>query len=185
MTYNPATAYRQHSVGSATPIGLVILLYEAALASLYRAREALQEKNVEKRTRELNHVLEVIGELHGSLNVEEGGKVARRLSRYYEIARNKIMEASLAESDEILEGLTRQFTSLRDTWKQVEQSATAGATVLPSSPSPAPAKETQETAEAAPASRPAPGQAALAQQRAVSAMMNFTEAESAASTWSA
>lgn len=131
----PTQTYRQFDIQGASPVGLIILLYDAALKSLHRALEALEAGDIERRTKALNHVVEVVGELQRSLNHEQGGQLTGLLDRFYSIVRGKIMEANIKASREILEELVEQFRGLREGWKQVEQE-----TAVPNSAATSPAQ---------------------------------------------
>src|SRR5689334_18427773 len=71
------SSYREAAVRGATPVQLVILLYEQGIEDLRRAIIALEKNDIEARTREINHALMVIGQLQASLDMERGGEVAR------------------------------------------------------------------------------------------------------------
>jgi len=122
MNYGAGIAYRQRAVEGASPVGLVVLLYGTIVASLLRAKQAIQDKNTEKRVSELNHVLTVIGQLQGTLDFERGGHVARHLDRFYSVMRARVLQASIQNSMPILEELVRHFTSLKEAWQEVERS---------------------------------------------------------------
>jgi flagellar protein FliS len=116
-----ARAYQEIRTRGATPVGLVVMLYDSALHSLHGALRALEENKIEQRTAELNRVLSILGELQASLNHERGGDVARHIGRFYDVARGKILEANITASGEILHQLAEIFFSLRQAWQQVEQ----------------------------------------------------------------
>jgi flagellar protein FliS len=116
-----ARQYRELAIKAATPIGLVILLYDMAIESLARAIREMDAGNIEARTAELNHAMAVITELQRSLNFEQGGEVAKRLTDLYDVSRNKILEANIKSSKEIVERLSGVLASIRDAWQIVEQ----------------------------------------------------------------
>jgi len=74
------SSYRESNVRGASPVRLVIALYEQAIEDLRRAVIALEKGAIEVRTREINHALLVIAQLQSSLNMERGGEVARNLA---------------------------------------------------------------------------------------------------------
>ncbi|HWP85366.1 MAG TPA: flagellar export chaperone FliS [Terriglobia bacterium] len=119
---NPANAYRQTEARGATPVGLIALLYDAAVESLYAALRAMERNDVEQRTARLNHALTVLGVLESSLNYDRGGEVAQRLGQFYRLARAQMLQASVHSSPALLRELAGHFVSLRDAWKQVEAS---------------------------------------------------------------
>jgi flagellar protein FliS len=124
-----ARKYRELAVKAATPVGLIILLYDLAIESLARATREIEAGNIEARTAELNHALDVISELQRSLNFEAGGEVARRLTDLYDVARGKILQANIKSSKEIVLGLSGVLTSIREAW-QILEKENAGQTAL-------------------------------------------------------
>jgi flagellar protein FliS len=107
------------------------MLYERAMADLQRAMVAIEAHDIEGRTRHLNHLFNVIGELEGSLDFERGGQVARNLARFYQYARRQAFSAAVKNSKEILSELSGYFSTLRDAWREGERRLTAQGTSFP------------------------------------------------------
>jgi len=84
---SPASTYQQLAARGASPVGLVVSLYDTILRDFRRAQAALVAGNVEQRVFELNHALTVIAHLQSVLNHERGGEAAKTFDRFYEIAR--------------------------------------------------------------------------------------------------
>jgi flagellar protein FliS len=118
---NPALAYRQFSVQGATPLGLVVLLYDGAIAFLQRAGAAIEARDVAKKCDNLNRALAIIAQLEGSLNFEQGGEVARTLKSFYVYARAQAMKAHIENSTEILRSLIEHLRTVRDAWRESER----------------------------------------------------------------
>lgn len=123
MKKNPARDYLHLTVNGATPLGLVVLLYDICLDAIYRALQALKEGDTEQRTAELNRAILALGELQASLDVNRGGEVAVWLGRFYSVARGKLLEAQIKASAEILRQLAEDLFSVRDAWQQIEKSS--------------------------------------------------------------
>lgn len=122
---NPALQYRQEAVRSASPIGLVVLLYETALNSIHRAIRAMEAGNIEQRVDALNHVLAVIGHLQGTLDKANGGDTARNLERFYSACRSAILDASFQQTTAPLHKIAETMQSLRDAWKEADRKSSA------------------------------------------------------------
>jgi flagellar protein FliS len=120
-----ARAYREETVRGASPVGLVVILYQEILRSLLKAQQALERGQIEQRTLELSHAVEVIGHLQSTLDFQKAGDVARKLSRFYDVARAKILEANILASKEILEWLSREFSGHIEAWQVVEREVAA------------------------------------------------------------
>jgi len=123
---HPARTYQQNATYGASPVQLVVLLYDAALRSLHRAAQAIEAGDIEKRTQALNHVLAITAELQSALDFRQGGEVAQNLNRFYELTRQQILQASVAKSKPLVEGLIAQFSALREAWEEVERASAPG-----------------------------------------------------------
>jgi len=118
---HPRLSYGEAAVAGATPLRLVILLYEQAIADLQRALSAQQNGDIEGRTRHTNHAILVIGHLQGSLDREQGGEVARNLDRFYDQMRAGLMEALTRQSASLLERRIADFLLVHEAWCAVER----------------------------------------------------------------
>jgi flagellar protein FliS len=125
------TSYRESSVRGASPVRLVICLYEQAIEDLRRAVIALEKGDVETRTGQINHALLVIAQLQGSLDMERGGDVAKNLARFYNLVRAGLTEAQFKQSSNLLQQQISQLVEVHEAWIEVER-----ATASPLSPPP-------------------------------------------------
>ena len=130
---SPAHAYRQLSVEGATPLALVAMLYDSAIAAFLRAIEAIEARDIEKKCQHLNRALAIIIQLEGTLNFELGGEIARNLQAFYMYARAQAMRANAENSAEILRSLIEHLETVRDAWREGERYLAA--------PSPSPPEE--------------------------------------------
>jgi flagellar protein FliS len=122
------SSYRESSVRGASPVRLVICLYEQAIEDLRRAVIALEKGDIETRTAQINHALTVIAQLQGSLDMERGGEVAKNLSRFYNLIRAGLTEAQFKQSTNLLQQQISQLVEVHEAWIEVER-----ATALPQS----------------------------------------------------
>ena len=121
------TSYREAAVRGASPVRLVICLYEQAIEDLRRAVLALEKGDIEARTCAINHALVVIAQLQGSLDRERGGEVAGNLDRFYNIVRAGLAEAQVRQSAKILEKQISELVLVYEAWLEVERATTGGA----------------------------------------------------------
>jgi flagellar protein FliS len=120
MNHNPALAYRQQAVRTASPLGLVVLLYDTLLISLSRAIRAIEAGNIELRVKELNHALATLDQLQNTLDFEQGGQVAVNLDHLYEVYRATILQASFAQAREPLIQISKEVQGVRDAWREAD-----------------------------------------------------------------
>lgn len=109
-------AYRESAVRGASPVGLIVILYEEIIHSMRKAERAVHSGNIEERTRSLNHALAVVGHLQGILDFEKGGQVARDLSAFYDAARSKILDANMKNDGAAIEWIVTQCSVIKQAW---------------------------------------------------------------------
>jgi flagellar protein FliS len=139
------SSYREASVRGASPVRLIICLYEQAIEDLRRAVIAMEKGAIEERTRKINHALMVIAQLQGSLDMQRGGEVARNLAKFYALLRAGLTEAQVTQSARILEQQISQLVEVHEAWLEVER-ATAKTNPPPEPVSNGPTPAPSETA---------------------------------------
>jgi flagellar secretion chaperone FliS len=125
------SSYRETAVRGASPVRLVVCLYEQAISDLRRAAVALEQGDIERRTRDINHALLVIGQLQGTLDIGRGGTVARNLAKFYNLLRAGLVEAQAKQSRQILEQQIAVLALVHEAWQQVERDTSTSATTKP------------------------------------------------------
>jgi flagellar secretion chaperone FliS len=116
-----AGLYSQGTARGATQLGLVVALYDTIVRDLRRANEAIVQKNIEKRTFEMNHALRVIAELENVLDFENGRKAAKKLKQFYTVTRGMILDAGVHDSAAEVNRLIEIFGTVRQAWQQADE----------------------------------------------------------------
>jgi flagellar secretion chaperone FliS len=116
-----AGLYSQETAQGATPLGLVVALYDTILRDLRRANEAIARNDIAKRTFEMNHALRVIAELENVLDFERGGKAAKQLKNFYAVTRGMILDAGIRNSQQMVNQLIEIFGTMRQAWHEAEK----------------------------------------------------------------
>lgn len=134
MTYN-AKNYLQAAVAGASPVGLIVLLYERLILDLTRAVAAMEKGETETRVNEINHAFLILGQLESSLDSVHAPAAARTQALFYNVARSKILEAHLKSDGKLLETQIALFNEVRAAWEQVDPARNARAPVPAPRPS--------------------------------------------------
>jgi len=113
-------SYRQSAIQGASPIGLMIALFDRLAGDLRRAAAALRKNDIETRCKELNHAALVLGQLENWVDVKNGGESAQTLSRFYAYLRAKILEAAATKSAKLLEMQIDMILLVRSSWQQLD-----------------------------------------------------------------
>jgi flagellar protein FliS len=118
------SAYRNSSIAGASPIGLMVVLFDTLAADLGRAAIAINQNDIESRCKELNHATLVIGRLESWVDLKNGGDSAQNLSHFYAYVRVSMMEAAAAKSATVLAALIGMILNVRSAWQQLDASTT-------------------------------------------------------------
>ena len=122
MTYGRgAQAYTQTQVATATSQKqLIVMAYDGILRFLKRAVDHMADREIEAAEKDLLRARAVVEELAGTLNMDEGGIIARNLWNLYIFFMQKITEANLTKDPVHVGAITPVIKELRDGWAQME-----------------------------------------------------------------
>jgi len=113
--------YQDSAIRGATPIELVVLLYDSVIEDMRRALAALQSNDVEARSHQISHALMVLHQLQGTLDFERGGSAAKQFEQFYNLVRAKLLEAQMRGSADLLRHQIRYMSEVRDCWVQARR----------------------------------------------------------------
>jgi flagellar protein FliS len=117
---NASRTYQRSAIQGATPLELVILLYDSAIQDLGGALSAMRSGDVERRVAEVGHALLVLQQLQGTLDFERGGSAARQFEQFYNLLRAKVLEAQMRSSPELMHEQLRYLSEVRECWIQAK-----------------------------------------------------------------
>lgn len=116
--------YESQQILSASPMELILLLYDHGLRCLDKALMALDDERLEEIDRmnqfheQLLQAQNYITELACSLDVDRGGEMAIQIERLYDFMLHHLVEANRAGSRKPVEEVKHMMTELRDGWAQ-------------------------------------------------------------------
>ncbi len=114
--------YETQKVMTASPMELILMLYDGGIKFLNRALNSIDKVNdIDHRNRVNSSLLEAqsyITELTCALDVERGGEMAVQIERLYEFMLNQLVEANTAGSRAPVEIVKKMLVELRDGWAQ-------------------------------------------------------------------
>ncbi|HUN84048.1 MAG TPA: flagellar export chaperone FliS [Terracidiphilus sp.] len=113
-------AYRRTATEGASGFGLLISLYDTLAGDLRRAAEAERNNDLERRCREVDHAMLVIGYLEDWTHRGSDGELAQQLIAFYSSLRRKMIEAQTTRSIRILEEQMALVLDLREHWQQID-----------------------------------------------------------------
>jgi flagellar protein FliS len=120
-TASGADVYRRLHVESRTPLELVVLLYDGALARVTDARAAMDRGDLPAYRNAIGRALGIIAELQNTLNLSSGGDIARSLDSLYSFVSAALLDASAQANATPLDGVETVLTNLRDAWDEISK----------------------------------------------------------------
>lgn len=118
--------YRQNSVLTASPLQLVIMLYDGALRFLHAAKEAMARKDLYEQNANLQKAQSILTELSAGVDTTKGGELAENLLGLYSYCFNEIVEANLVDKVENIDRCIAVLSQLRESWSELESKQRAG-----------------------------------------------------------
>jgi flagellar protein FliS len=126
MSYGKqASRYRETEVLTATPGQLVVLLYDHLLLSLRRARVAMEARELDVQSDNLERGRNVLTELLVTLDRERGGEVASNLGALYSFLLGELVQVGVKADVSRLDRVTHMIGELRDAFAQVANTPVA------------------------------------------------------------
>ncbi len=117
-----AQQYESQKVLSASPMELVLMLYDGGLRYLNQALTAFDMTDDIERINSIHVNLlraqDFITELACSLDIERGGDLAAELDRIYEFMLHHLAKANNEKSRKPVEEVKRMLSELRESWEQ-------------------------------------------------------------------
>jgi flagellar protein FliS len=126
---NIQQSYREAAVRGASPIQLVVRLYEQMIQDMRQAAIAIEQNDIERRSVRIKHVLLVMAHLQSTLDIDRGGKVAHDLNNFYDALRRNVVWVQFHPSERAAAQVITDLLAVREAWIQVESAENPSATV--------------------------------------------------------
>jgi len=124
ITSNAIASYQQNevelSVYSASPVELVVMLYDGAIQSLVQANALIQRGDIQAKAQQIIRATNIISELSGVLDLEQG-EVAQNLDGIYGYARKQLISANLRNDQGKINEVVHLLKELRSAWRELAQ----------------------------------------------------------------
>jgi flagellar protein FliS len=112
--------YFESEVLNADPVRLVTLLYRGAREAVAAAGVALSTGDIAERSKQILKAWEIVHELGGSLNHEQGGDISRQLSELYAYVGQRLLDANAEQSQKALDEAAAVLAILAEAWQSVQ-----------------------------------------------------------------
>lgn len=117
--------YRKHSVEGASPLRLIIMLYDGCLRNVDLAKQHMESGDIYKRNEAIQKAQKIVGELMACLDMQAGSEIAKSLFALYSFVYNRLLEANIEDNAGKLDEVTQVLSELRESWESLEESRIA------------------------------------------------------------
>lgn len=115
-----STVDLESAVNSASPIQLILLLYDGAIGALATAKGHMQEMQFAEKGRLISKATGIIEGLRAVLDFQRGGDIAKSLNDLYEYMKHRLSVANLKNDPEGVAEVMRLLNELRGAWVILE-----------------------------------------------------------------
>ena len=116
------TQYQQTQVMTASPMELIIMMYDECITTLDRADKAFELEGGD-RIQALNntvlHAEDIIAELAVSLDMEKGGEIAKNLHRLYDFMIYHLSQGNINQNRKCIADVRKMMAEMREAWQKV------------------------------------------------------------------
>jgi flagellar protein FliS len=116
--------YRRQSVEGASPLQLVVMLYDGALRFIEAGKEAVRANDLHRQNDQFQRAQRIITELMSCLDMKEGGEVAANLANLYGYAYNQLVIANINNDESAADHAAKVLLELRQSWAELAHGAT-------------------------------------------------------------
>lgn len=116
MNTNAARAYGDQQVNTASPAQMVYMLYNKAISVLQEAIKAIENNDIQARCDANCRAMEIIAHLSGTLDLEQGGEIARNLQGIYRFSTVHLMKVDRHNDKQAALDVIGLLTPMRDSW---------------------------------------------------------------------
>ncbi|MDC7691974.1 flagellar export chaperone FliS [Vogesella indigofera] len=109
------------AVYGASPVGLIVMLYDGAITALRKAQIEIRNGNFIEKGRLLGKGLDIINGLDTVLNLEKGGEVTANLRDLYGYMKQRLGVANMKNDPAIIDEQIRLLEDLVSAWRQLEK----------------------------------------------------------------
>lgn len=114
--------YQKNAVNGASPLQLIVMLYDGALKHMEAGKKAMTDGDREAQNHSLQKAQKVVMELMSCLDMKEGGEIATNLLSLYSYTLNELVLANMSEDAAAVDRAIKVFSDLRESWRSIQAS---------------------------------------------------------------
>jgi flagellar secretion chaperone FliS len=111
--------YKEVQVNTANSGKLLIMLYQGCIKFLRIAGKGIEDKDIELANNNIIKAQNIIRELINTLDMENGGEIARNLYSLYDFMNSQLIYANINKELAPVETVENMMLELLEVWQQV------------------------------------------------------------------
>lgn len=119
---NPYQFYQKTQIETASPLHLVVMLYDGAIRFINQGKLAIINKNINQANESLKRAQDIVDELTVTLD-PGAGEIAVNLARLYEFVNYRLIQANIKKDPEMLNEALNILMTLRSAWVELQTPA--------------------------------------------------------------
>lgn len=120
-----AQNYFRTQVESASPMELVVMLYDGGVRAADAAHDAMVSGDIPARRAAISKVMAIIAELQNTLDVARGGRIAEQLDGLYIYMLSRLLKAVSDQDAAPIDEVRRLLATLADAWREAARTPAA------------------------------------------------------------
>lgn len=113
--------YLEMKIKTASPVQLIVMLYDKAISSLETAISILEkgEKKYDIVNNNIIKAQEILSELMLALDFNKGKEIATNLYRLYDFSIKQCIEGNIKKDPKILKNVVKILSQLKEAWETI------------------------------------------------------------------
>ncbi|WP_434564551.1 flagellar export chaperone FliS [Thermoanaerobacterium thermosaccharolyticum] len=112
--FDPYLEYKRNSIMTASPEELVMMLYSGIIRFVNEAKQAIDDKNIERAHNSITRAQDIVLELMSTLDMKYD--ISKNLYSIYDYISRRLIEANLKKDKVALDEVESLISDLKDTW---------------------------------------------------------------------
>lgn len=117
---NPQDLYRKQGVLTASPIELIVMLYDGLHKDMMLAQRAIRKRDTTGANTNLLKAQAIVRELRNSLDMSF--PISKELADIYDFIMHHLVEANMKKDETKIDEALELVDELRDAWKEISLS---------------------------------------------------------------
>jgi flagellar secretion chaperone FliS len=136
MQRSAADVYKTQSIMTAPPAKLVAMCYDRAIMALRDTMRSIDAKDIQGRFNHSTRAASIIAHLWGTLDMEQGGEVAKNLIEIYGYAMRRVQDINMSSDKAAAEDVISVLVPLSRSWNELANWGEEMPMAMPKAPPP-------------------------------------------------